>query len=333
MIWYVIKRILWMIPVLFGAILIVFFINRLSPGDPVAAQLGGSYTQEQYERVEKELGLDKPVLVQFFDYLKGIVTRFDLGTSFKSKRAVSDQILERFPTTLKLAVIGCAITVLLGIPFGIISATKQYSAADYSVTVFSLIFASIPGFWLGLMMIILFSLKLRWLPASGLATWKHWILPSIAIGLSSVASITRLTRSSMLDVIRQDYIRTARAKGQTESVIVYKHALRNALIPIVTTIGFQLGMLIAGSVVVESIFNIPGLGTLITSAVATQDYNLIQGCVLILAAVVCVLNLIVDILYGFIDPRIMAQYGRHKRKATAAPASASSDPRGGKNDG
>ncbi len=319
MIRYIVKRVLWIIPVLFGAILIVFLINRLSPGDPVAAQLGGSYTQEQYDRVEAELGLDKPVIVQFYNYLKGIVTEFDLGTSFKSKRPVSEQILERFPTTLKLALIGCAITVLLGIPFGIISATKQYSLADYSVTIFSLVFASIPGFWLGLMMIILFSLKLRWLPASGLTSWKHWILPSIAIGLSSVASITRLTRSSMLDVIRQDYIRTARAKGQKENVIVFKHAFRNALLPVVTTIGFQLGTLIAGSVVVESIFNIAGLGTLITSAVATQDYNLIQGCVLILAAVVCVLNLIVDVLYGFIDPRIMAQYsGQKKRRKKAA---------------
>lgn len=331
MVRYVIKRILWMIPVLFGAILIVFMINRLSPGDPVAAQLGGSYTQEQYDRVEKELGLDKPIFVQFYEYLKGIVTRFDLGTSFKSKRPVSEQILERFPTTLKLALIGCAITVVLGIPFGIISATKQYSVADYSVTVFSLVFASIPGFWLGLMMIILFSLKLRWLPASGLTTWKHWILPSIAIGLSSVASITRLTRSSMLDVIRQDYIRTAHAKGQKEGVIVFKHALRNALIPVITTIGFQLGMLISGSVVVESIFNIAGLGTLITTAVATQDYNLIQGCVLILAFVVCVLNLIVDILYGFIDPRIMAQYSGGKRKSAKKRAVAA-EAEGGEED-
>ena len=324
---YIIKRVLWMIPVVFGAILIVFLINRLSPGDPVAAQLGGSYTQEQYDRVEHELGLDKPVTVQFYEYIKGIVTRFDLGTSYQTKRSVTTEIMSRFPTTLKLALIGCLITVVLGLLFGIISATRQYSVAAYGVTVFSLVFASIPGFWLGLMMILLFALKLRWLPASGITSWKGWIMPSIAVGLSSVASITRLTRSSMLDVIRQDYIRTARAKGQTEGVIVRKHALKNAFIPIITTIGFQLGMLIAGSVVVEAIFNIPGLGTLTTAAVNNQDYPVIQGCVLILSFVVCVLNLIVDILYGFIDPRIMAQYtsGKRKRKKSEAPETAAKE--------
>lgn len=308
MIRYILKRILWMIPVLLGAVFIVFSINRLSPGDPVAAALGGNYTQEQYDRVEAEMGLDKPFFAQLFDYLKGIVTEFDLGTSYKTKRAVSDEIAERFPITLKLALIGCAITVCIGIPGGVISATKQYSVADHIVTVLSLIFAAMPGFWLGLMMILLFALNLRWLPASGLQSWKSWIMPSIAVGITSVATITRLTRSSMLDVIRQDYIRTARAKGQREGKIIVKHALRNGIIPIITTVGFQLGILISGSVVVESIFSIPGLGTLITSAVSNQDYDLIQGCVLVLAAIVCVLNLIVDILYGFIDPRIMAEF-------------------------
>lgn len=324
MVKFVIKRILWMIPVIFGAILIVFMINRLSPGDPVAAQLGGSYTQEQYDRVEAELGLDKPVAVQFFEYIKGIVTRFDLGTSYQTKRPVSKEIMDRFPTTLKLGLISCLITVVLGLVFGVISATKQYSIADYSVTVFSLIFASIPGFWLALMLILTFALNLRWFPASGLASWKSWVLPAIACGLSPVASVTRLTRSSMLDVVRQDYIRTARAKGQTEGVIIRKHALKNAFIPIITIIGFQLGTMIAGSVVVEAIFNIPGLGTLTTSAVNNMDYPVIQGCVLVLSFVVCVLNLIVDILYGFIDPQIMAQYtggGKKKKtKKTAVPA-------------
>ena len=309
---FVIKRILWMIPVLFGAVFIVFSINRLSPGDPVAASLGANYTQEQYDRVEAEMGLDKPFFVQFYDYVKGIITEFDLGTSYKTKRSVTAEIMERFPTTVKLALIGCAITVCIGIPCGVICATKQYSVADYIVTVFSLIFASMPGFWLGLMMILLFALNLRWLPASGLQTWKSWIMPSIAVGITSIATITRLTRSSMLDVIRQDYIRTARAKGQKESKIITKHAIRNGLIPVVTTIGFQLGIMISGSVVVESIFSIPGLGTLITTAVSNQDYNLIQGCVLVLAAVVCLLNLLIDILYGFIDPRIQAEFSSKK---------------------
>lgn len=313
---FVIKRILWMIPVLFGAVFIVFSINRLSPGDPVAAALGANYTQEQYERVEEEMGLDKPFFVQFYDYLKGIITEFDLGTSYKTKRPVTQEIMERFPTTLKLALIGCAITVCIGIPCGVICATKQYSIADYIVTLFSLIFASMPGFWLGLMMILIFALNLRWFPASGLADWKSWIMPAVAVGMSSVATITRLTRSSMLDVIRQDYIRTARAKGQKEGVIVVKHAIRNGIIPTVTTIGFQLGIMISGSVVVESIFSIPGLGTLITTAVNNQDYDLIQGCVLVLAGVVCILNLLIDILYGFIDPRIQAEFAGKRKVRT-----------------
>lgn len=309
---FIIKRLLWMIPVLLGVTFIVFAINRMSPGDPVQVVLGGSYTQEQYDAKEAELGLDKPFLVQFFDYIKNIILEGDLGSSYSNKRSVSKQIMERLPITLKFAVIGCLITVVLGIPFGIISATKQYSLADYSVTVFSLIFASMPTFWMGLMFIIIFALRLKWLPASMPSSaeipLQYWILPALTVGLSPVATITRLTRSSMLDVVRQDYIRTARAKGLPEGTIIKKHALKNGLIPVVTVVGINLGMLVAGSVVVENIFSIPGIGMLITNAIAKQDYPIIQGCVLILAVLVCIINLLTDLVYGFIDPRIMAQY-------------------------
>ncbi len=313
-----------MIPVLLGVTFIVFAINRMSPGDPVQVVLGGSYTQEQYDAKEAELGLDKPFWVQFFNYIKDIILEGDLGTSYSTKRSVSKQILERMPITLKFAVISCLITVALGIPFGIISATRQYSLADYSVTVFSLIFASMPTFWMGLMFIILFSLKLQWLPASMPAAveipLQYWILPALTMGLSPVATITRLTRSSMLDVVRQDYIRTARAKGLPERVIVQKHALKNGLIPVVTVVGINLGMLVAGSVVVETIFSIPGIGMLITNSIAKQDYPVIQGCVLVLAVLVCLINLITDLVYGFIDPRIMAQYKSANQKRSRRSA-------------
>lgn len=318
-----------MIPVLIGVVFIVFAINRMSPGDPVQVVLGGTYTEEQYVAKQAEMGLDKPFLVQFFNYIKDIVTKGDLGTSYSNKRSVTKQVVERIPITFKFALIGCLITVALGLPFGIISATKQYSAADYSVTVFSLIFASMPQFWMGLMFIIIFALKLKWLPASmpsaAQIPFKYWILPALTIGLSPVATITRLTRSSMLDVVRQDYIRTARAKGIPEGMIVRKHMLKNGLIPVITVIGINLGVLIAGSVVVENIFSIPGLGMLITNAVARQDYPIIQGCVLILAAMVCVINLLTDLVYGFVDPRIMAQYKagskrRRKKGKEAAEA-------------
>jgi len=318
MIRYVIKRVLWTIPVLIGVVFIVFVIGEIDPGDPVSALLGGNYTQEEYDAKYRELGLDKPFLTQFFNYLKGIVTKADLGTSYTTKRPVVTEIIERFPISFKLAVISIIIAVAFGVPFGIISATRQYSLADYSVTTGSLIFASMPGFWLALMLMIIFALNLKLLPASGMGSWKNWVLPSLASGLSFIATLTRMTRSSMLDVIRQDYIRTARAKGISERTVVRRHALKNALIPIITTIGFQFGILISGSIIVESIFSLPGLGTLMMSAINNRDYPVIRGSVLILAALICLINLLVDLAYGFADPRIMAQYKKSSQNKKTA---------------
>ena len=305
-------------PVLFGVLLIVFTINYLTPGDPVVAVIGIDYTQEQYDAMEAQLGLDKPYLVQFFDYVKGVVTKFDLGTSYTNQRPVSEQILERMPLTLELGTIGIVIAIILGIPFGIISATKQYSLVDYSVTIFSLFFASMPNFWLALMLIIIFSLKLGWFPATGAATWKGWILPCITLGLAPISTIARQTRSSMLEVIRQDYITTARAKGQTEHRIIWKHALGNAMIPIITVVGFMVSTIVGGSVIIENIFNFPGLGALMMTAVTNKDYPMIQGTVLVISVFVCFINLLVDIIYGFVDPRIKAQYlsgGKTRKKS------------------
>ncbi len=315
MIRYIIRRILLMIPVLLGVIFIVFTINHFGPGDPVAALLGGNYTQEQYDAKEQELGLDKSFAVQFVGYVKGIVTHFDLGTSFQSKRPVSTEILERFPTTLFLGMLGVILTVIVGIPFGIVSATKQYSALDYIVTIISLIFASIPSFWMAMMMQLQLSYKLGWFPATYSATnAASMIMPVLTLGLSPVATVTRMTRSSMLDVIRQDYIRTARAKGLSERDVIWKHALKNALIPVITVVGMQLGTVIAGSVVVEAIFSIPGLGSLLMAAINNKNYPIIQGCVLFMSLFISLMNLLVDLIYGFVDPRIKAQYGSRKKR-------------------
>ena len=305
-----------MIPVLLGGLFIVFTINHFGPGDPVAALLGGNYTQEQYDAKEAELGLDKPFLTQFVNYVAGVVTELDLGTSYQSKRPVSTEILERFPTTLYLGLIGVALTIVVGVPFGIVSATKQYSALDYVVTIVSLIFASIPSFWMAMMFQLGLSYNLGWFPATYSAgNILSMVMPVLTLGLSPVATVTRMTRSSMLDVVRQDYIRTARAKGLSERDVIWKHALKNALIPVITVIGMQLGTVIAGSVVVEAIFAIPGLGSLLMDAINNRNYPVIQGSVLFMSIFISLMNLLVDLIYGFVDPRIKAQYGGGKKKA------------------
>lgn len=322
---YIIKRIIWCIPVMFCVILFVFAINRLvDSGDPVAASLGGAYTEEQYEARKEELGLDQPFLMQFWDYISDLVLHGEMGTSYSTKRPVSLEIGERFPTTLKLALLSILVAIVLGIPLGVLSAVKQYSPGDYAATVGSLIFAAMPSFWLALMLMLAFSLKVKWFPASGLGTWKHWVLPTLSSGLAYVATLTRMTRSSMLDVIRQDYIRTARAKGLSEGTVIRRHALRNALIPVITVIGGQFGGLVGGSVIVETIFAMPGIGTLLMTAITSRDYPVTQGCVIVLAALICLINLLVDLGYCLIDPRIMAQYKTQRSRgggtASAAPA-------------
>ena len=310
---YIVKNTLLIIPTLLGVLLLVFTINHFTPGDPVIMLLGIDYTQEQYDETAAELGVDQPFFVQFYNYLKGIVTKFDFGKSYKTKLPVMNDIAARVPVTLKLGLLTCLVSVLIGIPFGIISATKQYSVFDYIVTFVSLFFSSVPGFWLSMMMILLFSLQLNWLPASGMDTWKSYIMPVIGGSVSSIAMLTRQTRSSMLEVIRQDYIRTARAKGVSESTVVWKHALRNALIPVVTVVGMQLGVIMGGSTIIETIHSFPGMGTLLLTGINNKDYPTIQTIVLLLAGVICLMNMLVDIAYGFVDPRIRVG-GKKRRK-------------------
>lgn len=313
MIKYIVRRVLLMIPVILGVTFLVFALCRMAPGDPVKSLLGTSATEEKIAETRAELGLDKGFLTQFFLYIKGIVTKLDFGTSYSDKRPVADQLLSRFPLSMKLGFLSMGLAVLFGIPFGIISAVKQYSPLDYGVTVVSMFFASMPGFWLALMLMLIFALNLGWFPASGTSSPTWWVLPALASGLGPIASISRTTRSSMLEVIRQDYIRTARAKGVPERKIITGHALKNALIPVVTVVGLQLGSAMGGSMIVENIFTLPGLGTLLLNAINTRNYPVIQGCVLLISVSISVASLLVDILYAFIDPRIKAQYAGKKK--------------------
>lgn len=314
---YIMRNILMIIPTVLGVVFIVFTINQFTPGDPVILMLGADYTQEQYDETAAELGVDQPFFTQFFNYLKNIITKFDFGTSYSSKRPVMDEIAGRFSVSLKLGLLSCLVSVMIGVPLGIVSATKQYSVLDYSLTLSALFFSAVPNFWLSMMLILLFSLNLGWLPASGLMNWKAYIIPVIASSAGAMAAITRQTRSSMLEVIRQDYIRTARSKGLSEGQVIRKHALKNALIPVVTLVGMQLGMIMGGSAVIEAIHNIPGMGTLLLNAINKKDYPTIQTIVLILSVVVCGMNVLVDIIYALIDPRIKAQYQKKTVKKRA----------------
>jgi peptide/nickel transport system permease protein len=235
--------------------------------------------------------------------------------SYSYKLPVAKEIISRAPFSIKIGLLSIALTTVIGIPTGIISATRQRSAADYTLTFISMFFAGMPNFWFALMLMLLFANQLHWLPATGFGTWKHWVLPVLSLGLTTMASIIRMTRSSMLEVIRQDYVRTARAKGLGERAITYKHILKNALIPVVTVIGMQLGNVVAGSIIIETIFNMPGIGSYIMKGISSRDFPVINGCVIVLSVCVCIVNIIVDVMYAYLDPRIKAQYDSKKRGA------------------
>jgi peptide/nickel transport system permease protein len=302
-----------------GVLFIVFTISYFTPGDPVKTMLGSNYTPETYAAKAAELGLDKPYFIQLGNYIVKLVAHLDMGLSYTSKLPVFNEIIQRFPVTFQLGILSVLVTTLLGIPIGLISVKKQYSVLDYTVTTFSLVLAAIPNFCFALLAMIVFALNLRWLPASGVESWSAWVLPVLSNSLGGVAITVRMTRTSMLEVIRQDYIRTARAKGLSERVITRKHALKNALIPVVTIIGLQMSFIMAGSVIIESIFSIPGMGSYLMKGISARDYPVINGCVVVLSFFVCVMNLLVDIVYAFIDPRIKAQYVsvRLKKKKVA----------------
>ena len=304
---YVLKRLVMLIPVLIGVTFLVYFIISLSPGDTAAMLAGEDADAATIEALRHELGLDQPVIVQYAKYMLNLI-QGDMGNSYKTGRPVTNMIVSCFPNTAKLAFWSILVAVGIALPIGIISATKQYSMFDNVGMVVALIGVATPNFWLGLMMIILFSLNLGWLPSGGSKGWTSYIMPAITLGTGDAALITRMTRSSMLEVIRADYIRTARAKGVPEGKVVYQHALRNALIPVVTAIGLQFGSLLGGATLTETVFAWPGIGRSTVDSIKTKDTTQVLGNIVILTITFSCVNLLVDILYAFIDPRIKAQY-------------------------
>lgn len=304
---YVIKRLVMLIPVLIGVTFLVYFIISLSPGDTAAMLAGEDADAATIEALRHELGLDQPVIVQYARYMLNLL-QGDMGESYKTGRPVTNMIVSCFPNTAKLAFWSILVAVGIALPIGIISATKQYSMFDNVGMVVALIGVATPNFWLGLMMIILFSLNLGWLPSGGNKGWSSYIMPAITLGTGDAALITRMTRSSMLEVIRADYIRTARAKGVPENKVVYQHALRNALIPVVTAIGLQFGSLLGGATLTETVFAWPGIGRSTVDSIKTKDTTQVLGNIVVLTITFSCVNLLVDILYAFIDPRIKAQY-------------------------
>ncbi|MBR0034610.1 MAG: ABC transporter permease, partial [Synergistaceae bacterium] len=275
--------------------------------DPARMVLGDLATDEAIKEFRDKEGLNDPFLVQFGNYVYKAVVHGDIGRSYSSKRPVMQEILTAFPYTLKLSAFAMIIAIIIGIPCGIISAIKQYSWFDTITMIFAMIGLSMPVFWLGLLLILFFAVRLRWLPSSGFSTFRAMILPSAALAAQSISMVTRMTRSSMLEVIRADYIRTARAKGQKESIVIGVHALRNALIPVVTLCGLQFGQLLSGAILTESIFAVPGVGRLMVNAIMSRDYPMVQGGVLFIAITFSIVNLLVDLLYAYIDPRIKAE--------------------------
>lgn len=306
---YIIRRILLLLPVIIGVTFIVYTIMYLTPGDPAQIILGENAPEESVQKLRKEMGLNEPFIVQYFRYIKDAL-KGNFGRSYTTKRLVFDEVLSRFPVTLKLTISGMIVAIIIGIPIGVISATKQYSILDSISMVLALLGVSMPNFWLGLMLILLFSVRLGWLPSAGDISVSSLILPAITLGTSVAAVITRITRSSMLEVIRQDYIRTARAKGVDEKKVINKHALGNALIPVITVIGLEFGYLLGGAVLTETVFSWPGVGRLMVDAIKQKDTPIVLASVIFMSVVFSMVNLLVDILYAFIDPRIRSQYSK-----------------------
>ena len=300
---YLIKRLLSTIPVLLGISLLLFFMLRLLPGDPAQVLAGQMATPQEIENIRQQLGLDRPIYEQYANYMSRLA-RFDLGRSARTQNPVTEEIWARLPNTLLLAVVAITLACLFGIPAGIISAVRPYSWIDYLVTTTALFGMSMPVFWLGLMLVIVFSVILKWLPAGGTGSWQHVVLPSFTLAAFVVAFIARMTRSTMLETLSQDYTTTARSKGLQERVVVIKHALKNAMIPIITVVGLQFGLLLGGAVLTETVFAWPGLGRLIVDSILARDYPVIQGTILIFGLLYIMVNLVVDLIYALVDPRI-----------------------------
>jgi peptide/nickel transport system permease protein len=308
---YILKRILAMVPVMFLVSLIVFLIIHLTPGDPAIVMLGEEANPQTLAALRHELGLDQPIIVQYGVWVAKVLSG-DLGRSIRTNQPVTEAIAQRLPTTIELTLLAMLVSLCIAIPTGIISATQRNSASDLIVTTLALIGVSMPNFFLAILLIFIFALNLRWLPPIGftpitkdlVANVQGMILPAITLGAATAAVVARLTRSSLLEVLGQEYIRTARAKGLAERAVIYTHALKNAMIPVVTIVGLQIGALLSGAVITETIFVLPGVGRLVVDSIFQRDFPLVQGVVLFGAMVFVVANLVVDVLYSFLDPRI-----------------------------
>ena len=306
---FIVRRILMLIPVMMGVAFIVFTMLYFTPGDPARIILGDMATQENISALREQMGLNDPFFVQFGRYLWKVIN-LDLGNSYATRSPVAREIFTALPATMRLASMAILIAVGIGIPVGIISAVKQYSWIDNLVMLLTMFGTSMPVFWLSLLLILGFALRLGWFPSSGFDSFSAMVLPSFSIAMPQIALIARMTHSSMLEVIRQDYIRTARAKGQKKMIVIWRHALGNALIPVITVIGLSFGGLLSGAVLTESIFSIPGVGRLMVEGIKTRDYPMVQGGVVYTAFLFCVVNLVIDIIYTFADPRVKAQLAK-----------------------
>ena len=302
---YTAKRIVMAIPVFIGVVLLTFLMLHFVPGDPVKAMFiqNGGATQEQIDQVRHQLGLDQPLPVQFWHYLVDVL-HGNLGTSIRTNEGVGSMLVQNFPPTIELTLAGMGLAVVIGFVLGIVAAVKRGSWIDSALLVFSLSGVSIPSFWLGLLMIYVFSVHFHWIPVVGGPAWKELILPAIALGLQSAAIIARLVRSSLLEVLQEQFITTARAKGVAGRQVLFGHALRNALLPVVTIVGLQFGGLLSGTVIIETVFARQGIGRILVDALQARDFPTAQGAVLFIALIYVMVNLLVDLLYGIIDPRI-----------------------------
>ena len=311
---YIIKRLLMLIPVLLGISLVVLILIDITPGDPARMMLGAQATQQQVDDLRQSMGLNDPLPIRYVRFI-GDILQGDFGTSLMTKRPVAADMLERFPYTLTLVALGTVLSVLIGIPVGIYAATHHHTWKDNTAIFLSLIAVSMPGFWFALLLIRFFGVQLGWLPISGVKDWTGWILPCVAMALGLTAIIARQMRSDMLEVLRQDYITTARAKGLPERKVIYRHSLKNAMIPVIMVIGGIFGVSLGGSLITEVIYSIPGLGQYIMTGLNNRDYPVIQSGILIISAMFAVIILLVDIVFALVDPRIRSQYvGQGKRK-------------------
>lgn len=315
---YFIKRLLLIIPTMLGVIILVFTIMSITPGDPGRQILGSSAPQSAVDQLNDEFGVNRPFFVRLGDYMWKIITRLDFGESWRTRQSVFVEINARFPITLRLAFIAIIGEMLIGVPLGILAAVKQYSPTDFISTVIAMMLGSVPGFWLGLMLMLIFGIKLGWLPTAGLTSFSHYILPFFTLVLPGASGLLKITRSTMLECVRQDYVRTARAKGAKEKSVIFNHALRNALLPIVTVLGINFAYMLGGSVVIENVFSIPGIGAILVKSINMKDIPQVMAITILFSFTFCLVMVLVDMVYSMLDPRVKAQYqAAGKRKSGA----------------